>query len=1113
MPEYTNTKLRTPPHPPTAIDVPRQDYAELDVTTNFSVLPGASHPEELVYRAAELGYRAIAITDRNSLAGIVRAHTAARQLNPPPKLIIGSRLTFSDAPDLLVWVTNRDAYARLCRLLTLGRQRNENGESSLHLADFLQHHTGLLAAVSTPSADSFQNQLPQIQNLRDALSHRLSLAVSRLHNLNDHSRLSKLANLGQHYGIPLLATNNVHYHSPHRRMLQDVLTCIRHTCTIHQAGYRLFPNAERYLKSPAQMHRLFADYPHAIRQAIEIAQQCSFSLDQLKYEYPHQLVPPHKSAIQHLADLAWNGAADRYPQGIPDKVRQLIHHELALIQKLQYEPYFLTVHDLVQFARNRGILCQGRGSAANSAVCYCIGITSVDPARIDLLFERFLSAARNEPPDIDVDFEHERREEVIQYIYQKYGRDHAGITAEVISYRPRSAVRDVGKALGLGLDLVDQIAKKIDWWHRGALNHDQLRQLALNPNHPTIRLLVNLTNQLLGFPRHLSQHVGGMVITRSPLCELVPIQNASMPNRTIIQWDKDDIDALGILKIDLLALGILTCISKTLTLINNHTTPANQHPSPHMHSTTISSSATIPPSSPPQINHLPLQLHTVPPEDPAVYDMISNADTVGVFQIESRAQMSMLPRLRPRCFYDLVIQVAIVRPGPIQGKMVHPYLRRRNGEEDVTYPSNPLREVLQKTLGVPLFQEQAMRIAIVGAGFSPEDADRLRRAMAAWRKHDAIDQFQHKFITGMLHNGYSPHFAQQCFLQIRGFGEYGFPESHAASFALLVYVSAWLKRHFPAHFAAALLNSQPMGFYAPAQIVRDAQSHGVTILPPDINHSLWDCTLEPAAHAPTHPHAPSTYPKTYPAPPHYAQSHYAVRLGFRLIKGLQIAHANQLITARNYHGPFTSIPQFHHLTALPHHVLQRLAEADAFASLNLPRRQTLWQVLALSNNQIPLFHAQQIKNQTSNTENHLPPMPLGQEVLSDYRSTSLSLKQHPISLVRNHLSTLQIIPASHIQHLRNGQITKTAGLVLVRQRPATASGIVFITLEDETGIVNLIIRPNIYHHYHAAAQHAALLQADGYIERQGNVIHLVALRLTDLSHLLTDCQFSSRDFH
>ncbi len=758
--------------------------------------------------------------------------------------------------------------------------------------------------------------------------------------------------------------------------------------------------------------------------------------------------------MQHLSELAWEGARTRYTQDLPQKVSDLLTRELTLIEQLHYEAYFLTVNDIVRFARSRGILCQGRGSAANSAVCYCLGVTSVDPSRIDVLFERFISAARGEPPDIDVDFEHERREEVLQYIYEKYGRERSGMTAEVISYRGRSAVRDVGKALGLSLDMVDQMAKRLEGWSAGTISESQLREIGLDPANPHIRQVMDITSQILGFPRHLSQHVGGMVMTRGPLCEMVPIENASMPGRTVIEWDKNDIDTLGILKVDCLGLGMLTCLSKALVLMNERS---------------------------------PRELYQIPPEDPAVYDMICQADTVGVFQIESRAQMSMLPRLKPRNFYDLIIEVAIVRPGPIQGNMVHPYLRRRNGEESVTYPSEALREVLSKTLGVPLFQEQAMKIAMVGAGFTGEEADQLRRAMAAWRHHGSIERFHQRFIDGMLANGYTPEFADYCFMQIRGFGEYGFPESHAASFALLVYASAWIKHYYPAEFACALINSQPMGFYAPAQIVRDAKAHGVTVLPPDVNHSTWDCLIE-------------------------SDGENALRLGYRLIKGFRRESADTIAAAREHAGQFTSIEQFQRQTGMKRKDIQKLAEADAFASLGLKRREALWQAMELSDDHHPLFDlvpSISINNQQST----LPPMALGQEVMTDYATTSLSLKQHPVSLIRPMLDEMRIIPACRLADLPQETWVKVVGLVLVRQRPATASGIVFETLEDETGTANIIIRTQIYERYRAAARHAVLLECDGYIERNGMVIHILARRLTDLTHLINDLHHHSRDFH
>ena len=1121
MPETSSHKLR--PHPPAAPPsrAPGSSpaYAELDVVTNFCFLRGASHPDELVYRAAELGYRAIAITDINSLAGVVRAWEAVKEVasqGPAPKLIVGAHLTFTDAPDLLVYPTNRDAYGRLCRLLTVGKRRAEKGHCLLTLADFLDHQEGLLAALAGP-IPSINDHESAIGLLKDALGKRLSLAVSRLYSSDDLGDLHAAVDLSRHYAIPLLATNAVHYHDPSRRALQDVLTCVRHGCTIPDAGLRLFPNAERYLKSPEQMHRLFVDYPLAIRRGLEIAEQVEFDLSQLRYEYPVELTPPDMKSIDYLAQLTWEGAAERYGPStpglitnnlqVPLKVRNLIFHELKLIEQLHYEAYFLTVYDIVRFARSRGILCQGRGSAANSAVCFCIGVTSVDPARIDTLFERFISAARGEPPDIDVDFEHERREEVLQYIYEKYGRERAGMTAEVITYRGRSAVRDVGRALGMGLDQVDQMAGRLDWWDSGTLGDDRLREIGMDPSNPHIRRVIDITAELLGFPRHLSQHVGGMVMTQRPLCEMVPIENASMPGRTVIEWDKNDIDALGILKVDCLALGMLTCISKTLALINRPDQPRRHGDTEAQRTINVS------------VVPRPKELYQIPPEDPAVYEMISNADTVGVFQIESRAQMSMLPRLRPKCFYDLVIEVAIVRPGPIQGNMVHPYLRRRNGEEPVQYPSEALRNVLQRTLGIPLFQEQAMSIAMVGAGFTAEEADQLRRAMAAWRRHGAIDRFHVRFLEGMGRNGYTPEFSEYCFHQIRGFGEYGFPESHAASFALLVYASAWLKHHYPGEFAAGLINSQPMGFYAPAQIIRDVRDHGIEVHPADVNHSTWDCTLEYQATA------PSISPRS--------EIHPALRLGLRLVKGLRKSAADRIGAARQQVSRFSSIDHLHRQAGLSKAVLTTLAEADAFASLGLSRREALWQVMSLSDEGYPLFEdsaleeapksdsmtdqpstAALIGNEPLASEDaFLPPMPLSREVMTDYATTGLSLKSHPAALVREQLDAQRILCAKDIADLPRGHWVEVAGVVLVRQRPATAAGIVFCTIEDETGIANLIIKPDVYERYRDAARFATFLQADGYIERQGQVIHVLVKRLFNLNHLLIDLNAPSRDFH
>ncbi len=1149
MPETPNPKLREPPPPILGAVAPSEfAYAELDVRTNFSFLRGASHPDELIYRAAQLGYQAIAVTDINSLAGVVRAHDAAKEVGL--KLLIGSRLAFLDAPELLVWASDRPAYARLCRLLTTGKKRTEKANCALHLSDLLNDNSGLLAAVADPGIDAGESQArsqeSSLIDLRDALGDRLSLAAGCMYGPDDFTRLRRIAELSSRLEIPLLATNDVHYHDSTRRALQDLLTCVREGCTISTAGRKLFANGERYLKSPEQMHRLFADYPQAIRRGLQIAEQCSFRLDSLRYEYPDEVVPEGRQPIEYLAELTWSGAAERYPGGIPDKVRELLLRELALIEQLQFEPYFLTVYDLIRFARSRGILCQGRGSAANSAVCYCIGVTSVDPARIDLLFERFISAARNEPPDIDIDFEHERREEVIQYVYEKYGRERSGMTGEVITYRGRSAVRDVGKAMGLSLDMVDTMASRLDWWHKGVLTPEQIRECGLDPADRTVRLVIELATELLGFPRHLSQHVGGMVMTRGPLCEMVPIENAAMPDRTVIEWDKNDIDSIGILKVDILALGMLTCISKALKFVNAEGAKAGQ-------------AGTV-------------EMHTIPPEDPAVYDMICDADTIGVFQIESRAQMTMLPRLRPRCFYDLVIEVAIVRPGPIQGDMVHPYLRRRNGQEPVSFPSEAMREVLWKTLGVPLFQEQAMRVAMVGAGFSGAEADKLRRVMAAWRRSGAIEHFHQKIVQGMIGNGYAPEFAEQCFNQIKGFGEYGFPESHSASFALLVYVSAWLKRHHPAAFAGALINSQPMGFYMPAQIVRDAKEHGVEIRAVDVNESDWDCTLEepvlkergtgvsPVLKSQcTHGAGPDNTvasrdrqgamePRNSESPDHFASSlphgrgslrtlsdqsmseipsksawgfaGPALRLGFRQVKGFREAHARQIMAARQKSGRFDAIRSLQIRAGLPVSALRILAEADAFASLGLSRRQALWEVMQMTDESAPLFETastieptRPAETEDSDGSSLLPTMPVGQEVMTDYATAGLSLKRHPLALVRQTLRQQRIITSSELSLTPNGRWVKVAGLVLIRQRPATASGIVFETLEDETGVINLIVKPDIFDRFRPAARHAILLQCDGYVQREGQVIHVMAKRLFDLSDMIQGYDVKSRDFH
>jgi error-prone DNA polymerase len=861
----------------------------------------------------------------------------------------------------------------------------------------------------------------------------------------------------------LVVVNDAYYHVAGRRPLQDVLTCVRHGCTIAEAGFRLFPNGERYLKPVEELARLWSDHPRALARTMEIAERASsFSVNQLRYEYAEETCPPGVTPMQHLKALTWEGAKGRYPNGIPDKVRRQIEHEFALIAELNYAPYFLTVHDLVAFARSRGILCQGRGAAANSAVCYCLGVTSVDPDRIDVLFERFVSRERNEPPDIDIDFEHERREEVIQYLYNKYGRDRAGLTAEVITYRRRSAIRDVGKALGFSLDAVDRIAKRVDRWEKNPFTDSesgdvpaQLDALGFDSSDATIRLFVQLVRELLGFPRHLSQHVGGFVITRGPLSELVPIENAAMPHRTVIEWDKDDIDALGMLKVDVLGLGMPTCIRKGLELIEQH----------HGRSFTLA---------------------TIPSEDPAVYDMLCRADSLGVFQVESRAQMTMLPRLQPRCFYDLVIEVAIVRPGPIVGDMVHPYLRRRNGEEPVHYPDETIRQVLGKTLGVPLFQEQVMALAIQAAGFTPGEAEKLRRAITAWTSKSDIAEFPTRFVGGMMRNGYPREFAEWCFQRFKGFSQYGFPESHAASFALLVYASAWIKCYYPAVFAAALLNSQPLGFYAPAQIVRDAQEHGVVVRPVDVNHSGWDCTLEDGGGV--------------------------LRLGLRMTNGLRRGDADAIVEAWRRFGPFISVFDLWRASEVSASSLRVLAQADAFRSMGLDRQHSLWEVRKLYGKPLPLFDG---VPECRNGAVKLPTVPLADEVSRDYCSVGLSLKAHPVSFLRPMLKARRVITAAEAKDERVspfGCVVAVAGIVLFRQRPGTAKGVMFMTIEDETGRLDLIVRPDVYERFRDAAVYAKLVIARGRVERRDGVVHLLSLAFENIERLSERLPRMSRDF-
>jgi error-prone DNA polymerase len=1063
-------------------------YAELAAISNFSFLRGASHAEELVVRAAELGLSAIGIADRNTLAGVVRAHAAVKEVGI--RLLVGVRLVTTDGFETIAYPTDRTAYGRLCRLLTRGNKRAKKGECHLSLDDVLDESEGQIFLVMPPSSlsdSSFQRTVKEIfrhridrgppscgeveisrseisgggratngfpdqfRRLAEAARGRVYLAAAWHYSSGNARRLAALDVFARDHNVPMVAVNDVHYHVKERQILQDVLTCVREKTTIVEAGFLLTANAERHLKSPEEMTRLFVRYPDALARTAEIVRAVNFSLDELRYEYPDDCIggaDPQEALIR----LTWEGAAKRYPDGIPQRIRAQLEHELTLIGSLHYAPYFLTVWDIVQFARSRNILCQGRGSAANSAICYVLGITGVNPDKLNLLFERFISSNRNEPPDIDVDFEHERREEVIQYVYEKYGRDRAGIAATVISYRSKSAIRDVGKALGLSLDVVGLLSGNLAGWGDG-VDEENFAGTGIDLSDPTILQAICLARELYGFPRHLSQHVGGFVITRGKLEELIPIGNGAIDDRTFVEWDKDDLDALGILKVDVLALGMLTCIAKSFAMLKQH-------------------------------YGRELTLLSVPEDDPTVYDMLSLGDSVGVFQVESRAQMSMLPRLKPACFNDLVIEVAIVRPGPIQGDMVHPYLRRREGIEPVEFPTRELEEVLGMTLGVPLFQEQAMQIAIVAAGFTPSEADGLRRAMATFKRTGTIPMFREKFINGMVERGYQCDFAERCFRQIEGFAEYGFPMSHAAAFAHLVYVSSWLKKHYPEVFCAGLLNAQPMGFYAPAQLVRDAREHGVIVHPPDVNHSDWDHTLEPPEN----------------------DGGCALRLGFRQIKGFRKGDAEKLMKARG-----TGYDGMRHLalaSALPPAALVLLAEADAFRSLGLDRREALWAVKGLDGGrerarnpvpELPLFLRSDPEKLRGSDEVMLPPMRLGEHIVHDYVTLQLSLKAHPLALLRHRLAARGLTAHIRLIDLKDGDRVSVGGLVLVRQRPGTAKGIIFATLEDETGIANIVVWPAIFEKFRRTLLGARLLAVHGKLQRQGLVIHVVADRLDDLS--------------
>ncbi|MFN0292388.1 error-prone DNA polymerase [Pedobacter helvus] len=1023
-------------------------YVELQATSNFSFLRGASHPEELVAKAVELGYPKIAITDRNSLAGIVRAHVATRKHNI--KLMPACRLDLLNGPSLLAYPINKNGYSNLSALLSLGNSRAEKGQCSLHQSDVWKYKTDILFIVIAPISlnanfDFEADFNTHLQEYKKELDNHIYLAINRTYTGLDQKRMFRLAQLSQKFEIPLAATNDVHYHEPARRQLQDILTCVREKCTIHTAGYKLHENAERHLKSVEEMHRLLRPYPQAIENTIEIANRCQFSLDELKYVYPEELTTEGRTPQEELTHLAWKGAKEKFPDNIPEKVINSINYELEFVARKNYASYFLTVHDFVRFARSRNILCQGRGSAANSVICYCLGITSVNPMEINLLFARFMSDARNEPPDIDVDFEHERREEVMQYIYEKYGRDRAAIVATVTQLHSKGAIRDVGKAMGLSVDTLNILSATVSSHYEEGFDRDRLIAHGLNPEEPLLKKTLELTAQMVGFPRQLGQHTGGFVITQGKLTNLCPTLNARMENRTCIEWNKDDIEALGFLKVDVLALGMLTCIRKAFALARKHYGK----------------------------NY---NLHNVPHEKGnKVYQMISKADTLGVFQIESRAQMSMLPRLKPMEFYDLVIQVAIVRPGPIQGNMVHPYLKRRNGEESVDYPSEELKEILGKTFGVPLFQEQAMEVAIVAAGFTPTEADELRRSMATFKAVGKVTDFRKKLLEGMAKKGYKPEFAERLFKQIEGFGGYGFPESHAASFALLVYISSYLKCFYPDVFAVALLNSLPMGFYQPAQIVIDAKNHGVTVLPVDVNHSEWDNTLEDKI-----------------------GDFLAVRLGFRQVKGLSEEEMNLLVKYRQ--SGYTSLSKLRDV-GITQNTLEKLVDADAFRSMNMDRRAALWQISALHDRPIALFKGK-ADNSVHETQIELPLMPKSEHVVQDYAHTGLSLKAHPVSFIREQLNLMHIASAKAANELTDGSSVKVAGLILVRQRPGTASGICFITIEDETGITNLVVYQKLFNTFRKEILGAKLLMVEGKVQREGQVVHIVMQRCYNYNGLL-----------
>jgi error-prone DNA polymerase len=1026
-------------------------YVELQATSHFSFLRGASSPDELFAAAAVLGIDAVGVVDRNSVAGIVRAWDAQRATGV--RAIVGCRLDLTDGTGLLLYPTTRAAYGRMSRLLSLGKARAGKGACHLNWSDVEAWSDGLIGMLAPDRADAITEQA--LARTVRIFGDRSYLALSLRRQPRDAIRLAGLAEIARAARVPTVATGDVLYHAPDRRLLQDVVTCIREKCTIDDLGDRREQFADRHLKAPFEMERLFRRYladTTPVARSVELAGRCTFSLDELRYQYPDEIGDSGRTPQQELEHLTWAKAPERYPNGLDGKVRAQLVHELKLIADLDYAPYFLTVHSIVAEARRREILCQGRGSAANSAVCYVLGITSIDPVRSELLFERFISAERREPPDIDVDFEHERREEVIQWIYETYGRNHSALTAVVTRFRARGAVREVGKALGLSEDVTAGLSSSVWGWSREGVEEKHVEDLNLDLGDRRLLLTLELAKLLINTPRHLSQHPGGFVLTSDRLDELVPIEPAAMDDRQVIEWDKDDIDALGFMKVDVLALGMLSCMRRAFEFLETD-------------------------------KGVTLDLATIPAEDPATYAMIRRADTLGVFQIESRAQMASIPLMAPRTFYDLVIQVAIVRPGPIQGDMVHPYRRRRNGEEKVTYPTEELRRVLEKTLGVPLFQEQAMRVAVECAGFTAGEADLLRRAMATFKLTGGVSHFKDKLIQGMLTRGYERDFAEKTFSQIEGFGSYGFPESHAASFALIAYASSWMKCHHPDAFCAALLNAQPMGFYAPAQIVRDARQHGVEVLPVDVNNSRWDCTLEPTR-----------------------GRYKAVRLGLRMVRDLSNADGAAIAGARAGE-PYTSVEEIQRRAQVGRGALDRIGDAAGFGSLDLSRRAGLWGVKGLGNEALPLFaaadeRAGKLLAEAVEPEVLLPTMTDGAEVVEDYRASGLSLRAHPVAFLREELKARRMISCEQLQSVKDGRWIELAGVVLVRQKPGSAKGVMFITLEDETNVANLVVWTKVFEANRRTVLGASMMGVRGQVQREGAVIHVIAQRLDDLSSLL-----------